>query len=168
MRNRDLTEALEQQTATSEVLRRHRRSPTEIQPVLDAIARKRSEVCGLRQMSLSTSRRRNVCLTSGPHLWHESQQSRCPKHDPHRPIAANCDWSRHHRATDYPYPDVSSRAETSRACPAGLVRESITYVATPCCEKERAIGTIDIRRNEVEPIHASTRSICSKPSPTKL
>ena len=45
-KTRDLTEALEHQTATSEVLSAISRSPTEVQPVFDAIARGATELCG--------------------------------------------------------------------------------------------------------------------------
>jgi GAF domain-containing protein len=44
-RNRDLTEALEQQTATSGILRVISRSPTALQPVFDAIVRSANELC---------------------------------------------------------------------------------------------------------------------------
>jgi GAF domain-containing protein len=45
-KNRDLTEALQQQTATAEILRVISRSPTDVQPVFDTIVRNAVLLCG--------------------------------------------------------------------------------------------------------------------------
>ena len=53
-RNRDLTETLEQQTATSEILRVISSSPTNVQPVFDTIVQNAPRLCGADSASVLT------------------------------------------------------------------------------------------------------------------
>ena len=53
-RNRALTEALEQQTATSEILRVDQRSPTDVQPVFDTIAAAALKLCDANSSNVFT------------------------------------------------------------------------------------------------------------------
>ena len=68
-----LSEALEQQTATAEILRVIASSPTDVQPVFEAIVGKRAQA--VRALRDGVEHRRERCFTPGRHAQRPSAQT---------------------------------------------------------------------------------------------
>ena len=68
-RNRDLTESLEQQTATSEILRVISSSPTDVQPVFETIAEMRGSCAGATMRMGAYVRRRGARPRGGGYQY---------------------------------------------------------------------------------------------------
>ena len=91
-RTDDLSEALEQQTATSEVLKVISSSPGELQPVFETMLSNMCRICDAQLSAFSYAR--------GTH----SSASRCTVHLPPMPIsgerARDLSWCRHHSGSN--------------------------------------------------------------------
>ena len=72
-RNAELREALEHQTATAEVLGIISRSPTDVQPVLDAIVESAARVCGIDDVVLRLQEG-NTMVVAGSFWSHTNAQ----------------------------------------------------------------------------------------------
>src|SRR5262245_30716024 len=145
-RNRDLTEALEQQTATSEILRVIAGSPTDIQPVLDVVAENAARLCDAKDAVIRRidGDRLRVVATYGPmpvppilsditRRWPVGQaiidRQTIHVHD----VAAELE-------TEFPESRVIQRVTGTR-----------TLLVTPLLREDVPIGAINIRRTEVRP-----------------
>ena len=138
-RNAELREALEHQTATSEVLGIISRSPTDVQPVLDAIVESAARVCGVDDVLLRL--RDGDAMISRAHFGpipvaHVEQSIDRPH------IRWMCDHGTLH------VPDV--RAQTTFST-MGSIGGFYTYLGVPLRYKDEFIGALTARRTEVRP-----------------
>src|SRR5262249_43057860 len=140
-RNAELREALEHQTATAEVLGIISRSPTDVQPVLDAIVESAAKVCGIDDVLLR--------LRDGSSLIARAHFGPIPIGR----VEVSVDvpqvlWMREHGTLHIP--DTRSMENDfpllSRV-PAGWR----TWLAVPLCQQGEFIGWLGARRIEVRP-----------------
>jgi GAF domain-containing protein len=145
---RDLTESLEQQTATSEILRVISRSPTDLQPVLDAVAENAARVCNARDAVLFR--------LEGDTLRIAAQYGTIPSSGVEQHLSVNRGWVTGRAVVDRQTIHVKDLAAASEAeFPQGRERAQRfghrTTLATPLLREGVALGAILIRRMEVQP-----------------
>ncbi|HEY7555575.1 MAG TPA: GAF domain-containing protein [Candidatus Binatia bacterium] len=138
-RNAELREALEHQTATSEVLSIISRSPTDVQPVLHAIVESAARVCGIDDVVLRL---------------HEGNTMVLRAHFGSIPIGRveiSIDEPHHHWMRDHGtlhVPDTRAQNDFPMLGSAGISR---TFLAVPLRQQRELVGILAARRTEVRP-----------------
>jgi len=147
-RDRELAEALEQQTSTSDILRMIARSPAELQPVLDEIAERAAKLCDAQDAAIFRVDGNFLRLAThfGPIPMPDAVgESRVIDRD--RPSGrAIAD-----RQTIHVHDLRAAETEFPGAKTHGIAVGVRTVLSTPLLREGTPIGAIHIRRGEVRP-----------------
>ena len=147
-RNRELTEALEQQTATAEILRVISSSPTDVQPVFDSIAESAARL--FAGLFVAVLRFDGVLI----HLAAQRNFSEEGREAAARAFPLPPSWQNpsgrvilERRALNVP--DIVERADFQPGLQRALGYRS--YMAVPMLREDQPIGSIAVTRGEVKP-----------------
>src|ERR1051325_2191253 len=136
---RERDEALEHQTATSEVLSIISRSPTDVQPVLDAIVASAAKVCGIDDVVLR--------LREGEYLTVRAHVGPIPTGRAQTGIdEAQYRWICEHGPLAIP--DTKAQNEFPLVTGAAGYR---SYLVVPLLQQREFVGVLAARRTEVRP-----------------
>ena len=141
VRNHDLTEALEQQTATSEILRVISGSPTDIQPVMDTIATNAARLCEASDVHIHRIDGDILRLAGSYGSLPASRDREITRQSVRGRAVVD-------RKTIHVHDFLTDGADYSTS---GVRSGARTLLATPLVREGVPIGVIAIRRMEVRP-----------------
>ena len=149
-RNRELTEALEQQTATGEILRVIASSPTDLQPVMDVVAESAARFCGATNAAIFRLEGESLRLVAG----HGALPTSLPIGSTVPLPGTVAGRAVRDRKTIH-IEDLLALPETEFPESLALARASSvparTMLVTPLIREGVPIGIIYLRRSEVRP-----------------
>jgi GAF domain-containing protein len=144
-RNRELTEALEQQTATGTILRAIAASPTDVGPVLNTVAESAARLCQAYDSA--------ILLAEGDVLVVRAHHGPIPIDFAKWPIGR--DWVTGRAFTDRRPVHVHDLMQEGDEFPAGHAMAMRlghrTMLAVPLLREDKAIGALILRRLEMRP-----------------
>jgi PAS domain S-box-containing protein len=146
--NAGLTEALEQQTATGEILRVISSSPTNVQPVFDAIARNVVRLCDAAYSVIARYDGQLLHLVAHAHVRAEGVEA-IQQLFPMRPSRATTTSRAILDRTVVHVPDVLEDPDYAR--PVALAIQNRSTLAVPMLRDGEPIGTISVGRLEPLP-----------------
>jgi two-component system, NtrC family, sensor kinase len=148
-KNADLTEALEQQTATGDILPVISRSPTDVQPVFDTIAARAKRLCDARECAVFRFDGELIHLVAQAETgvaWASALQSAYPRRPGRGMITARAIQT----GSLVHVPDVLAdpEFELTEAARASSVRSTLSV---PMIREGKVIGAITVDRREPKP-----------------